>query len=125
MGGGVQAWIHPSRHPSKHWQLILRESAFRMKEAAKAKDMENPETGHQASGLGQGCRTKLTSSMEETCLWAGTSYTWEGSVGKEALVGLGSTKRALERKRTGSRYPRSWSKSPSGPQRWLLSKDGY
>lgn len=72
-----------------------------MKEAAKAKDVEKPETGPQASGLGQGCRVKLTSRVEETCLWAGTSYTWEGSVGKEALVGLGSTKRALERKKQG------------------------
>lgn len=95
----------------------MRESAFRMKEAAKANNVENPETRLQPR-VGQGCRVALTSRLEETCLWTGTSYTWEGSVGNEALVGLGSTQRALEKKGTESRYPKSWAKSPSGHQRW-------
>lgn len=56
---------------------------------------------------------KLTFRVEEIRLWTGTSYTWEGRVGNEALAGLGSMWRVLERKRVESRFPRSWSKSSS------------
>lgn len=42
-------------------------------------------------------RPTLTFRAGGPRLWAGTSYTWEGSVGNEARTGLGIVKRALER----------------------------
>lgn len=75
-------------------------------------DMGNP-TGRAGAG------PTLTFRAGGPRLWAGTSYTWEGSVGNEAQAGLGIVTRALGRQRRAKgrrrhcRVHRSRSKLPS------------
>lgn len=53
--------------------------------------------GEPHSGVGPG--PTLTFRTGGPRLWAGTSYTWEGSVGNEVRAGLGIVQRALGRQR--------------------------